>query len=489
MDQWRRVCVGVSGAVVCLAVAASAFALPTVQDFDNPGTTYTETPLTGYPTVMGGGPTGNFIRIVASGVGNNSNNIAFDRTEVGAAFNRITATFDLSVTSGADGGCFALLNTANYGTIGAGPTGPITGGWEEPALTNSFGLGFDNYYNGGADPNNNHISPYWKGTKLADITPAVAWQNAGFVPVTVDLEFRAKGGFSTIRFGATQVDRRYIGSLAPYENRALFGARTGGVTSNFDVDNVNVTYTAGPLPPPVFAAQFNDFSDVSQFQLRGNAAQVGNRIRLTSSVGGQAGSAFLTDPVLLWPDFTFKAMFSFAVSNPSGDGADGLAFLLQNDSRGAAALGGAGGAIGLTGISPFVAVVFKDYQQPQLQLRTNTGGETAITAVNIANFEDGVARYCWVDYQGWSDILSVYYSNNPTMPLTPTLQYTIDLGAYFGTDTMPFAGFTAATGGEYATHEILAFQFQGMPEPGTLSLLGVGLLALARRRRNRGATR
>ncbi len=465
-------------------MAASALALPTFNDFNGtpPATPYTVYSSGGlYPQIVAPG----FMRLVTSGDGNRSNSIAFDRTEIGSGINHITAQFDLSVTSGADGGAIAFLNTANYGTTGTGPTGL---GWEEPALTNSFGLGFDNWNNGGADPNDNHISPYWNGTKLADVTPAVAWKDVGFQTVTVDIEFRTKGAVATVRFGSTQVARTFFAG-SPYESRVLFGARTGGVTSNFDVDNVNVTYGVGPLVTgAVPSVAFTDFSDVSQFTLTGNAARVGNRIRLTSSVGGQAGGAFLTDPVLLGTAGSFASMFSFAVSNPSGDGADGLAFVLQNDPRGPSALGGNGGGIGLPGISPYVAVVFKDYQQPQLQIRTDTGGTVA--AVNIPNFEDGVARYCWVDYQGWSDVLSIYYSNNPSMPLVPTLQYTIDLGAYFA-DNMPFAGFTAATGGEFATHEILAWELNGLlvPEPGTLSLLGLGLIAMARRRRNRRATR
>ena len=89
------------------------------------------------------GSTGSFLRLVPASAAQ-FGIIAFDRSATGV-FNSVVATFDFRITPPAgampaDGLGFALLDTAAYGTSGAGPYFA-----EEPNLANSIGVGFDVY--------------------------------------------------------------------------------------------------------------------------------------------------------------------------------------------------------------------------------------------------------------------------------------------------------------------------------------------------------
>jgi hypothetical protein len=121
---------------------------PTTQDFDSAGTSYSliHRGLTA-PVVLAGdaASTGSFLRLVPAS-GNELGVVAFAAGSPGA-FNSVIATFDFRITppSGAlpaDGLGFALLNTGFYGTNGVGPYFA-----EEPNLSGSLGIGFDDYNN------------------------------------------------------------------------------------------------------------------------------------------------------------------------------------------------------------------------------------------------------------------------------------------------------------------------------------------------------
>src|SRR6185295_18511452 len=79
--------------------------------------------------------------------------------------------------------------------------------------------------------------------------------------------------------------------------------------------------------------KFPDFSATSGLSLVGSAAQVDQRLRLTPDLGEQAGQAwFITKQSV---ESGFETTFQFQIS---ADGADGLAFVIQNTD--VAALGG-----------------------------------------------------------------------------------------------------------------------------------------------------
>lgn len=243
-------------ATVCLCLAAApASADATVQNFDVPGTPFVFTQFGSAPNamVLGGGPSGAFARLTTTNF-SQLNTMAFARTELGAQ-SHIVGSFDFrignSAFGGADGIGFALLNTANFGTMGGGP--PIS---EDPNLAGSLGVGFDTFNNFGPDPSDNHVSLHFNNAQVTavPINPAVFnLENGVFNRVNFEL-FDADPGTPGALFSLSITPNIFgtpgapinvfnnvnIPGFVPFEFRVAFGARTGGAFSTQDIDNVNI---------------------------------------------------------------------------------------------------------------------------------------------------------------------------------------------------------------------------------------------------------
>jgi len=213
----------------------------TVQDFEGGGSAYQVNSYgsTPHPAIRNdAGPEGNYLRLV-NPAGGQDNVVALDRTAEGK-YGRITASFDMRITSGADGAAFALMNTADYGTTGAGPaSAPFPGGdgWEEANLRNSFAVGFDIH-------NNIHeVSLHWAEALRANANSTFDYRNAGFNTVDVTLDFVSGGAYVDLSIAGTPVyTNQWIAGITPYEARVALGGRTGGITCTLDVDDLNVEY-------------------------------------------------------------------------------------------------------------------------------------------------------------------------------------------------------------------------------------------------------
>lgn len=256
-------------------------------------------------------------------------------------------------------------------------------------------------------------------------------------------------------------------------------------------------------PDPIAAdVCFEDFSDVSSWTFNGSASQNGNRLQLTPSAVNQAGSAMITDPLAMQSDYRFNSSFSFQISQSGGIadadglGADGLTFVIHG--AGPNALGGSGGALGLDGISPFVAVEFDTWPSGSFDIGGNSGNhigiDTSSSALSIAQtgfiadrFNDGREYFVWVDYDGDTQLLSVFYSLANVKPGVAALSANVDLATLFAGETELYVGFTAGTGSAIGVHEITSFKLQSVPEPVTTALVLVGFTALGLRRRRQAA--
>ncbi len=229
---------------------------PTLQDFDSAGTPYTLTHAgSNAPAVLpaDAGSTGNFLRLVPASAAQ-FGMIAFD-CSAGGAFDSVVATFDFRITPSAgvvpaNGLGFALVDTAAYGTSGAGPYFA-----QEANLADSIGVGFDvdNDASTVSEPNGSRVSLHWNNAQIGDaVTPSFDLASGSFHRAQIIVRFWSNNAYVTVRLtpdingspGPTEtvLENALIAGVAPYQSRVAFGAQTGSAWAAQDLDNVNVQF-------------------------------------------------------------------------------------------------------------------------------------------------------------------------------------------------------------------------------------------------------
>ncbi len=202
--------------------------------------------------------------------------------------------------------------------------------------------------------------------------------------------------------------------------------------------------------------------------LNGSATLVsGNYIQLTS-VGSEAGSAFIPTPYALGPSSSFEVAFIYNAYTPvGGTPADGLAFVAQNTTMGASFLGLGGSGLGFitqTDI-PAIGVTFDFYANAYTGTLPNAAAITLpVGEYLVATYPNPPIiaprgdshRYVWVEYNNPMKALIVYYSTTSTKPATPILTKILatDLSSEFGGQV--YFGFTGGTGASYVQQSITA---------------------------------
>jgi hypothetical protein len=215
-------------------------------------------------------------------------------------------------------------------------------------------------------------------------------------------------------------------------------------------------------------------SKLIELKLVGDAAMQGQRVRLTSASTNQNGAAWSTDRKNVQRPFT--ATFQFQITDPDpGGGADGIAFVIQNDSD--SSLGINGGGIGYDQIPNSLAVEFDTSKTPldtppmkiagdpsSHHIGIHTRGEEPNQAdenFRIGSFydspelEDGNPHTAAIKYS--SGRLSVYLDDlaRPVLTVPVDLATTLRLA-----DGTAWIGLTSATGKHSEQHEVWSLTWQ-----------------------------
>ena len=224
------------------------------------------------------------------------------------------------------------------------------------------------------------------------------------------------------------------------------------------------------------------------FTLNG-ATLSGTDILVTPDAGNQLASVFFNPTFDPTKNLYIKMVFKITTTVTTG--ADGMAFVLQNDSRGVNAIGLAGEGIGYgyhngtpaapageVVISPSVVVEFDTFYNARRNDPADpndiTYGHIGLTLngdPNHADFPAGYLKdllgtgyvlksnapmYAWLDYTASNTTLNVYLNNVNTKPATPMLSTTaINLATQLGSKF--YMGFSGSTGGSQSKHEVMQF--------------------------------
>ena len=178
-----------------------------------------------------------------------------------------------------------------------------------------------------------------------------------------------------------------------------------------------------------------------------------NVLTLTDNKNEEGRSAFHSSPVT---DIAngFNAQFTYS---PSGDkAADGAAFIIQNDSRGATVVGNAGGGLGYGGIHNSFAVLLNLWPGANGGIGmafAQNGDITSYSPVAPVNLNFGNDIRIHVIYDGTQMVVTL--SEDGTQNVF-TQSAPIKLSAVLG-KTSGYVGFSAATGGAAAIHRIKDF--------------------------------
>lgn len=251
------------------------------------------------------------------------------------------------------------------------------------------------------------------------------------------------------------------------------GIISGAPTTTGTFANSRVTVTDGlttasatftwTITPSNVSQNFASFTSATGLQLNGSTSVTNSVLRLTPNTANLAGSAYLTTPVPVSEGTSFTSRFVFRM-NGTGDGADGMTFVIQGSS--ATALGAGGGGLAYEGILKSLAVELDTYQggtdpnANHIGVLTNGVVSPHLSTYNAPfDLENGASHTLWVDYDGPADTLRVYLAQgiSTTKPASPVLTQTaLKLPNIVGPSA--WIGFTGATGGSTNTHEVLAWQ-------------------------------
>jgi hypothetical protein len=255
----------------------------TVQNFDTVGTGYRASDLnqsgTLHPTIVSGGVSGNALRLAHANNGQLAN-IGFEKSIPDGPKSKVVAEFDFKMNADdvatgvqrADGFQMALLDTNRYGNSGPidGVGSPIEGNgpaYEGALLSGALSLGF-RIYDGNIATPEDFIRIGYDGLEANVTTFSSANFGANWFDLNSDafhhvkLELTSSNGSTlatltlTPNLTGTPVEifrDVLIGNLDlnTFSMREAFGARTGGLNTIVDLDNISLV--AVPEPSTMLA--------------------------------------------------------------------------------------------------------------------------------------------------------------------------------------------------------------------------------------------
>ncbi|MEO6710530.1 MAG: L-type lectin-domain containing protein, partial [Planctomycetota bacterium] len=236
---------------------------------------------------------------------------------------------------------------------------------------------------------------------------------------------------------------------------------------------------------------FPNFNNTTGLTFNANAGPVAGALRVAPALGGMKGSVLTSVPFGV--SGTFSTTFNFQISSQAGGGADGLAFVIENDPRGPLAFGDGGTEMGYghdqinppsNAINNSLVVEIDtwlsagDLSDNEISVQTGGSGVNradagfslgrVIPAINMSNGAVHVMRINYVP-----GTLDVYLDNLVTPVLS--VPWDFNSGGTWVVSGTPvggmnliggssaYVGFSSATGGAWENHDVLSWDWSSCP--------------------------
>lgn len=221
---------------------------------------------------------------------------------------------------------------------------------------------------------------------------------------------------------------------------------------------------------------YNNFDSTQGLILQSHTRAVDGKLRLTPAVHGAAGGAWLDSKQFVKDGF--DTTFQVQITDKHAGGADGLAFVIQNNST--PALGYPGCNIGYGGLTNLLVVKFNNYHWPDHAYGTNYGKYDLIAVLvppspttplwdSISNtiaattngvFSDGQVHTARIDYVPGNLQIFMDDLKNPLMIVHVNLAKVMNLD-----HGRAWVGFTAGTGDGWQNHDLISWGFSSPTSP------------------------
>jgi hypothetical protein len=212
------------------------------------------------------------------------------------------------------------------------------------------------------------------------------------------------------------------------------------------------------------SVSYPDFEPSTGLSLNGDTETNDGKLVVTPGLEGETGSAF-TEATVVRPNHSFSTRFVTRQTSTSGQGGDGMAFVIQ--TAGAEEIGNGGGELGYGGLGPGLALEFDLFFN--IELGDNFGKFIALTSdgdpSNVIKEKvfprlDKGKVWTWVRYSADETKMKVWASREPGKPKRALFAANVDLNFILGGERA-YAGFTGATGSETAAQRVFSWHFNG----------------------------
>ncbi len=361
-------------------------------------------------------------------------------------------------------------------------------------LSLPYGTAWIGFTAGSGGSTESHDILAWSYTSFANVPPTVALTSpaqAIRIPRGTNLTLSAavsdpNGNVTAVEFydgfdflgEATNAPFNFVWNNPPSGIHSIVAT----ATDNGGLFAVSAPVVVEVLPINANVTLFPNFPAAGNLTLQGNAAVVANRLRLTPATNSQTGGAWLDSKQAV--EHGFETVFQFQISQLSGQGADGFAFVIQNNAF--PALGPAGDDLGYGSIANSLAIEFDTFQNPEtLDLDANhigihsrgTEPNSAEESASLAlvtpsiDMSDGAIHTVVIRYA--DGMLRVFLDD---LNNQPTLEIPVELGALLTLDNgTAWVGFTSSTGGDFENHDILMWSFRPSAAAPQIQLVSPGV--------------